>query len=246
MIFLNRSRLAHRLTKAAIIAVSLCWHLTSIETGSANTPAPIHSQPQKPTAPKVPVLNNIIVPGKRVGAITANTTYAELVNIFGKQRLTPTKVYGAEGLVVFSGTLITLGKNKSLSVAWKDPKKLQVLQVIIEDPDWKTASGIGIGTNLAKLRQVLGKFNITGLGWDYGNKVINLAPAIQSQYSGLSISVDADRAAARKFPNDLRAVSGDGVTPAANDPRWQNLKMHVSGLSVFFPTTPSKLTPKIK
>lgn len=239
MIFLDRSKLAHQLTKIATISGSLCWHLIVVDTGSANTPVQIPSPSQKLTAPKVPAVTNLIVPGKRVGTITAQTTYINLVTIFGKQRLTPTKVYGPEGLDVFPGTLITLGKNKSLTVAWKDAKQLQPLQVIIQDPSFQTASGIGIGTNLAKLRQVLGEFRITGLGWDYGNKVINLSPAIQSQYSGLSISVNADPAAARKFPKDLRAVTGDGVTPAASDPHWIPLKMHVAALSVYFPAARS-------
>lgn len=56
--------------------------------------------------------------------------------------------------------------------------------------------------------------------------------------------MDADRAAARKFPKDLRTVSGDGVTPAASDAHWEPLKIHVSGLSVFFPAIRSQLTPK--
>ncbi|WP_310424234.1 hypothetical protein [Chamaesiphon sp. VAR_48_metabat_135_sub] len=254
MIFSDRSRLVCRLTKIAIITGSLCWNpvlpgsgdAVGVEIGLANTPttpAPILPQSQKLTSPKVPALDTSIVPGKRVGAITPKTTYADLVKIFGKQRLTSKKVYGAEGLVVFPGTLITLGKNRSLTVAWKDAKQLQPLQVIIADPTFKTASGIGMGTSLAKLRQILGEFKITGLGWDYGNQVIGLSPAIQPQYTGLSIGVDADRIAAKQFPKDYRAVSGDGVTPAASDPHWKPLKMHVSTLSLYFPQNP---LPKVE
>jgi hypothetical protein len=235
MIFLDRSRLGCRLTKIAIVTGSLWWNLIGVDAGYANTPTAIPAKPQKLTSPKVPVLDTLIVPGKRVGAITPKTTYTDLVKIFGKQRLTSKKVYGPEGLVVFPGTLITLGKNRSLTVAWKNTKQLQPLQVIITDPTFKTASGIGLGTSLAKLRQIFGEFKITGLGWDYGNQVIDLSPAIQSQYTGLSIGVNADRAAAIKFPKDLRAVTGDGVTPAASDPHWKPLKMHVSTLSLYFP-----------
>jgi hypothetical protein len=187
----------------------------------------------QPSLPKIP-LDTTIVPGKRVGVITPKTTYADLVKIFGKQRLTPKKVYGAEGQVVFPGTVIRLGKNRSLTVAWKDAKKLQPLHVIINDPAWKTTSGIGIGTSLPKLRQILGEFKITGLYWDYGNHVVGLSPAMQARYTGLSIIVDAERFAASQFPKDLRAVTGDGVTPAASDPHWKPLKMRVSGLTLYF------------
>jgi hypothetical protein len=240
MICLDRSKLAYRLTQIAIITGSvLISPLTSdaknVGAGSPTVPANRSVPAQKLTTPQVPALNTLIVPGKSVGAITPKTTYTDLVKIFGKQRLTAQKVYGPEGLVVFPGTLIKLGKNKSLTVAWKDRQQLQPIQVIIADSRWQTKSGIGIGTSLVKLRQILGEFKITGLGWDYGNQVIGLSPAMQAQYSGLSMAVDVDRATAIKFPQDLRAVTGDGVTPAASDPHWKPLKIHVSGLIVHFP-----------
>ena len=192
------------------------------------------------TSQPLPALDTLIVPGKRVGAITAKSTFADLVKIYGKQRLSSKKFYGAEGQVELPATLITLGQNRSLIVVWKDAKKQQLFQVIIDDPTWKTSEGIGVGTSLSKLRQILGEFKITGLGWDYGNQVVNLSPAMQARYTGLNIAVNADRAAAKKFPADLRAVSGDGVTPAASDPRWKSLKMSVSHLTVSFPDRSSK------
>lgn len=211
----------------------------SIQSGAAKTPpTTVRSISPSPSLPKIP-LDTTIVPGQRVGVITAKTTYVDLVKIFGKQRLTPKKVYGAEGQVVFPGTLVTLGKNRSLTVAWKDAKKVQPLHVIIDDPAWKTTSGIGIGTSLAKLRQILGEFKITGLYWDYGNHVVGLSPTMQARYTGLSIIVDADRFAASQYPKDLRAVTGDGVTPAASNPHWKPLKMRVSGLTLYFPETRS-------
>ena len=242
MIFQHRSRLA----QLVIVTGTLCWNsilpasgsANSVSAGSVNTSTEIFSQPQQRIA-KIPVLDTLIVPGRTVGAIMPKSTYADLVKIFGKQRLTSKKVYGQEGQVEFPATLITLGKNRFLTVAWKDSKKLQPLHVIIADPAWKTASGIGIGTSLAKLRQVLGEFKITGLYWDYGNHVVGLSPAMQARYTGLSMVVDADRSAAKKFPQDLRAVTGDGVTPAASNPHWKPLKMHVSALTLYFPETPA-------
>jgi hypothetical protein len=206
-----------------------------IQAGSAKTLPTVRSTPPPKSLPNKIPLDTTIVPGKRVGLITSKTTYPDLLKIFGQQRLTPKKVYGPEGQVVFPGTLITLGKNRSLTVAWKDAKKLQPLHVIIDDPAWKTTSGIGIGTSLAKLRQILGEFKITGLYWDYGNHVVGLSPAMQARYTGLSIIVDADRFAAREFPKDLRAVTGDGVTPSSTNPHWKPLKMRVSGLTLYFP-----------
>jgi hypothetical protein len=194
-------------------------------------------RPSVATTPPTSRFDTTIVPGKRVGPITPNTTYAELVQIFGKHRLSAKKVYGPEGLVEFPGTAISLGKNRTLTVAWQNNNKRRPLQVVINDPSWKTADGIGIGTSLATLRRLLGEFKITGLYWDYGNQVVGLSPAMQTRYTGLRIAVDADYLAGRRFPKDLRAVTGDSVTLPASNRHWQPLKMRVSALSVYFPTT---------
>jgi hypothetical protein len=184
---------------------------------------------------RVPAVNNtLIIPGKSVGAINRSTTYTDLVKIFGTQRLTAKKVYGPEGQVEFSGTLITLGKNRLLTVVWKDKSKKQILYVKIEDPVWKTAEGIGIGMSISKLRQIIGEFKIGGLYWDYGNTVVDLAPAKQARFAGLDIKVDADPTAAKKFPKDLDAVTGDIGSISVSSPRWQRLKMSISSISVSF------------
>lgn len=198
--------------------------------------------PKLPIVKKTPVkttsLDTTIVLGKRVGLITPQTTYADLVKHFDKKRLTATKFYGAEGQVQLPSTTISTGRNRSIAVVWKNTKKLQPLMVTIHDPAWKTADGIGIGTSLAKLRQVLGEFKITGLYWDYGNQVIGLSPAARGKHPGLKLAVDADYTAGRKFPKNLKAVTGDKVILSASSPQWQPLTMHVTAMSVTFVSTP--------
>ena len=225
-----------QLQQIAIVAASLCSIGWAGDRAWGHQSDTIVMSPPTATTKKTPRFDTTIVPGKRVGPITPNTTYAELVQIFGKQRLSAKKVYGAEGQVEFPGTAISLGKNRSITIAWQNNNKRRPLQVIIDDPSWKTADGIGIGTSLATLRRLLGEFKITGLYWDYGNQVVGLSPAMQARYTGLSINVDADYLAGRRFPKDLKAVTGDGVTLPASNRHWQPLKMRVSALTVYFPT----------
>jgi hypothetical protein len=180
------------------------------------------------------VSNTLIIPGKSVGAINRSTTYTDLVKIFGSQRLTAKKVYAPEGQAEFAGTLITLGKDRYLTVAWKDKTKKKILYVTIQDPAWKTAEGIGIGMSIYKLRQIIGEFKIGGLYWDYGNSVVDLAPAKQAQFGSLEIKVDADPIAAKQFPKDLEAVTGDIGSIPVSSPRWKRLKMSISLISVSF------------
>jgi hypothetical protein len=225
-----------------MVAVSFCLTIINCEPSLANTRSIILTQPQiiSPTIPmsKISTLNTLIVPGKSVGDLNKSTTYQDLVRIFGTQRLTATKVYAAEGQVEFAGTLVTLGKNRHLTIAWKDKSKKQILYVTIEDPAWKTVEGIGIGMKISKLRQIIGEFKIGGLYWDYGNSVVDLTPAKQAKFGGLDIKVDADPIAAKQFPQDLQAVTGDIGSIPASSPRWKRLKMSISAISVSF-TDPS-------
>jgi hypothetical protein len=237
-----------------MVAVSFCLTSINCEASLANTRSHKRKAQALPTqsvccgesivvltqqqviSSSVPIskLNTLIVPGKSVGDINKSTTYQGLVRIFGSQRLTATKVYAPEGQAEFAGTLITLAKNRSLTVAWKDKTKKQILYVTIEDRAWKTAEGIGIGMKISKLRQIIGEFRIGGLYWDYGNSVGDLAPAKQAKFSGLLIKVDADPIAAKQFPKDLAAVTGDIESIPANSPKWKRLKMNISDISVYF------------
>jgi hypothetical protein len=215
---------------STLLTSGICWSMANYLT----VPAIGLAQSPPPTVTSSAVTaNTLVVPGKSVGAITAKTTYTDLVKLFGKERLTAKKVYGAEGQVEFPGTLVSSRGKKLFIIAWKDAKKLQPLNVTIFDAGWKTAEGIGVGMNLPKLRRILGEFKISGLYWDYGNQVIDLSPATQARYSGMSISVDADPQAAKKFPADLQAVMGD-ITLSADDAHWQRLKMQVTNLTVYF------------
>jgi hypothetical protein len=227
-----------------LILTGSLWGIFMLDaSGLANTSIGVRPPGRSPSQQATPRSDTIIIPGKRVGAITSKTTYADLVKLFGSKRLTAKKVYGAEGQVEFPGTEISFGKNRLLTVAWKNTQRIQPLEVIINDPTWQTAEGIGVGTSLDRLRQVLGDFKITGLGWDYGNQVTQIPAALRSRYAGLSIFVDADYLAAQRFSADFKAVSGNILLPAS-DRHWKPLKIRVSTLKVYFSETSSPKSGK--
>jgi hypothetical protein len=214
-----------------ILALTLCGITIVCDTALAKISTATFAQQHLAKAAKI---DTLIIPGKSVGKIDKSTIYTDLVKLYGKQRLTAKKVYGAEGQVEFSATLITLGKNRYLTVVWKDKTKKQILWIIVQDPAWKTIEGLSVGTSLAKLRQIIGEFKITGLYWDYGNLVIGLSPDKQAKFAGLGLNVDVDPQAAKRFPKDVQAVMGDSVTLPASSPRWKRLKMSVSVMNIYF------------
>jgi hypothetical protein len=174
-----------------------------------------------------------IVPGKRVGAIVKTTTYADLVKLFGAKKLSGSEFNGAEGEIKLPATVIKFGKNKELKVVWENNNRKRVLMTIVRDPDWQTKSGVRVGMTLPQLRKIAGKFEVSGLAWDYGN-VVSFPALATYPFPEMGIKVDADEKAIAQFTKEYHAVCGEGIHLADNDPRWKHLNMRVSELEIVF------------
>jgi hypothetical protein len=172
---------------------------------------------------------NTIIPGKQVGLITKKTKKSDLAKIFGASRLKDetTRFFGGDA--EFPGTNISLGKERSLVVLWKDKARTKIHGVMILDPTYKTADGIGVGTTLKTLREKFGEFQLSGFGWDYGG-----LPRIKSnKLKGMTLRLDIDYKIAEKYPDDSLAVSGDQEL-SSKDPRLERLNVKVDGIIFFF------------
>jgi hypothetical protein len=211
---------------AGLAAIVSLLHQPGVIAGTQTT-----KQPQSETI--FGIADRQIVPGKRVGAIVKTTSYQDLVKLFGIKKLKNSEYYGPEGQVNLPATIVTFSKNKQLKVVWKDRKRDRIFMTIVADSDWRTNSGIHVGMSLPQLRKIVGKFKVSGLGWDYGNSV-NFPDRQTYPLVGLGIKVDADEKAMAKFPNDYQAVSGDGLDLADDDSRWKNLNMRVTYLEIFY------------
>jgi hypothetical protein len=177
--------------------------------------------------------NTTVVPGKSVGAITKKTKKADLVKIFGASKLQDGKTTFFGGDAEFASTTVKLGKDEySLEVLWKDQKRTQVAGVIVYDPNWKTAEGIGAGTTLNTLRQKAGEFKFSGFGWDYGG-IMQLQNTKLSKYQSITIQMDVASNAYEKYPDDAQYVSGDKEL-LSQDPKLKNLNISVSRMIVMF------------
>ena len=190
----------------------------------------LRSQPKKPT---LGIVDRQIVPGKRVGAIVETTSYSNLVQLFGAKKLSESEFNGAEGELKLPATIVNFGKNKELKVVWKDRTRNRVFMTLVRDPDWYTSSGVRVGMTFPQLRKVAGKFQVSGLGWDYGN-IVSFPTLKTNPFAGMGIKVDADEKAMVQFPKDYQAVSGDRSPLADDDARWQRLNMRVTVLEVSY------------
>lgn len=175
--------------------------------------------------------NTQIIPGVRVGPMTAQTTRQYLVTLFGQARLVDRTIPGPEGIGTFAATHVNWAGGRSFTVVWTDAKRTKPLHIRDFGSAWSTPEGIRVGMSMSDLRQQLGEFRLTGLGWDYGGGVL-LENTKLARYSGkLILRVDAAANAAQKYPGDYRSVSGDRVLWSSNS-HWKPLGIRVTQITV--------------
>lgn len=113
------------------------------------------------------------VPGKRVGPITATTTFEELVSTFGQTNVGEAKIPVADGKFEAGAVVFPESPEKRLFIQWAYPNK-SVHSVIVEGSRWKTPAGIGIRTRLADIVQANGgPFSFAGFEWDYSGYIMS-------------------------------------------------------------------------
>lgn len=111
----------------------------------------------------------IVIPGKRVGLITAKTTRAELDDLFGMENVTDIRHPTVEDETI-PGTVIFPGSTKEAVVLWghQDPTQT-VDRVVINGSQWSLPRGLNKGDDLAAVEALNGApFMIYGFEWDYG------------------------------------------------------------------------------
>lgn len=221
----------------ALATLSLGLGLTAIiQVAQACMPPELHTQAATPSPSVlsksvIPLKDTLVVPGERVGPVTRTTTYQDLVKLFGKSRLSDRIVYGPEGIGSWPGTRVNLGLAQSFTVVWQDTKRAKPLHVRELGSAWKTAEGIGTGTPLTHLQKQLGRFQLSGLDWDYGGAVMFENTRLSGYMGKLMLVMAAAPGAADKFPNDYSAVAGDRLL-SSTDPHWKSLGMRVNSMMV--------------
>lgn len=207
--------------------------ITASETDISSGPASSAQTLSTPAAEATATAQDfLIVPGERVGPITKNTTYNELATLFEETALTDTVWAGPEGLFNLPATTVNLGEDRSFQVVWLDQARTQLYSVTGFGSDWQTPEGVYVGMPLSELEEILGPFQLSGFGWDYGGYAFlegtRLAKYQGQLYVRLSPSQSADIR-----ESDLLAVSGEGVFDS-DHPSVQAIAPTVANLDVEF------------
>lgn len=159
--------------------------------------------------------DRMIVPGKRVGAITATSTQAELARIYGPANVRPTKIHVGEGEMA-PGLTILPGTADEVKVQFAQTgRRIEFVRIHGRNSGWRTHSGIRMGMAAAALHKLNGRpFSITGFGWDYPGRVINWRGG---RMGGPAKLLVLELGATRKVPVAAeRKVLGEGPFSSAH------------------------------
>ena len=114
--------------------------------------------------------DRVIVPGERIGPVTADTPESELIEDLGKEAATGRAVDVGEGYCV-PGTVLFPESVDAVEVAWSDSARTKpaFARIRSDGARWTTPAGVHIGMTLEQLERINGEpIAFSGFGWDYG------------------------------------------------------------------------------
>lgn len=144
---------------------------------------------------------DLAVTPEGVAGITAESSQDNLAELFGSGNIETTREhlgegYYSEGAVVYGGT------ENELAVVWEDGF---ISQIRIQGPGLKTPEGIGLGSSLTDLEEVIGEFEMAGFAWD-AEGYVNLEGTI---YEGLYMRLTPEVGVPERFLGDSMFSSGE-------------------------------------
>lgn len=212
---------------------------TSLDTAPAetmvdapNTPEEAETGTESPNAPEEAVAEDYtVIPGQRVGQVTASTSRQQLADIYGEANLTDTEIYVGEGFTE-PGTVVSFGNQPQFAVVWIDASRSRPLMAKDFNPAWKTPEGIGVGTPYTTLQTQLGSFQVYGFGWDYGGTLSLEGSQLDQYYGELLLRVDPSEESIDAHQEAFQASMGDRLIPST-DPNLAQLDIRVVDMMVY-------------
>ena len=192
----------------------------------------------------------LIVPGQRVGPITAQTTRAQLDQLFGKENVEDGSFQGED----LDAATVIYGNDRSaaLAVTW-DREHVATIHICFGTQTgpcrWRTASGIRIGLPIRELTKLNGKaFQMAGFGFDGQGAVTSWRKGALEEDAAacghllvrlLPEATLADRNFSKEEETDYKGLQGDKNFSSSTVPMLE-LNPRVASLEMVF-TGPSCL-----
>ncbi|MGH9557915.1 MAG: hypothetical protein ACRD30_01655 [Bryobacteraceae bacterium] len=194
-----------------------------------------------------------VVPGVRVGPITASTVRADLDRAFPEGAVENGEIELDEGVVQQGTFVYRKNSSQTLAISWNPdghPKQIFVCFGLRRgECQWAVPPGIKMGMHLNQIEALNGKpFSISGFGFDYGGNVLswNGGKLESLDCNGrVVLTLDAQRSDGQFVPaltqQELRAIIGHPVSSA--EPAMRKLNPRVVGILFQFAGPDSKKCP---
>jgi len=186
----------------------------------------------------------LIVPGQRVGPITAATTRAGLDTLLGKENVHDGTFEGGD--VPEAATMVWGGDSSTaLAITWDQERPLAVHACVGTQTGpcrWRTASGIRVGLPIRELEKLNGKaFQVVGIGQEQG-KVVSWRHGALEEDPALCghllvrltpIAEVEGRAMSKDEASSIKSLQGDKPVNS-NSVALLNLNPIVTGIALEF------------
>jgi hypothetical protein len=204
-----------------------------VDTGTpdANPEAAGQTKNDLDASPSTLAQDRTIIPGQRVGPVTAATSRADLVEIYREAALTDQPIAMGEGTTE-PGTIVDLGPEDQFAIVWTDANQTAPLLVKDFGPNWQTPEGIGVGIPYAILESVLGSFKLYGFAWDYEGSLVLEGSNLDQYYGDLLLRVRPTETAIKAHADAYQAVMGDALY-SSDDPNLDPLDLSVDEMTVY-------------
>lgn len=200
---------------------------------SPQAPSTPTASPSEPAAEADPTVDfePVVIPGERVGPITATTSREELADLVGAEHLQDDSVAVGEG---FSepATIVDLGSEYQVTLTWTDDSRSQIATAREFGSAWSTPEGIRVGLSFAELKPILGSFQLYGFGWDYGGSVVLEGSNLSHYYGDLVLRLKPSQGTIDQAPQAYQAVTGDSLF-ASDNPNLEALDLYVDNMIVY-------------
>jgi hypothetical protein len=189
----------------------------------------------------------LIVPGKRAGPITPNTTRADLARSFGAKNVQDGDIVASDGGRE-AGTIVFDDQPDSwVGVLWRDESPDAHVRSIVfcrgselaEKCRWHTEEGVSFGMDLKTLERLNGrKFKVNGFDWGYGGLITSWEGGrldrLEAECGRVTLRLDPPPGEPSEERSSLIAELEDSDEFWSSDPPLQALNPLVDHMSVSF------------
>lgn len=122
-------------------------------------------------------IDSTLVTDSTWGAITRNTNFEGLKEIFGADNVVDERICGPECVDSIDVTKVYKETNKELIIHWSEGNyhnKISMIESFGEGAPYHTSDGLKSGSTMRQLLMENGKpITFLGFGWDYGGNIIS-------------------------------------------------------------------------